>query len=254
MRPASMTPHTLDDLGLPAVVYLWALLHAQQHRLAIAPTADLASEALQVLASLQIVALPAHGAGSAIGLRQTPLEGIRWQWIWSAYEAESVLPALEDYLASVPRDDLLLTLGATLWQRLVCDEAQAFYAEQLARCQFDPHWQQDMAFAQRLSRLSLSAAQWRYCAWAAVRQGATLACQGTMPATRVREGMYGEILRRAAALAAGRYGRCGFTPSSKEPPTALAQGLACQWFNLGHTYWTALPSVEALQPRLMSSY
>lgn len=156
-------------------------------------------------------------------------------------------------MASVPCDELLLTLGAALWQRLVQDEAQAFYAEQLARCQFDAHWQQDMAFAQRLSRVSLSASQWRYCAWAAVRQGATLARQGALPASRVREGMYGEILRRAAAVAAGRYGRCGFTPAAVQPPTALAQGLACQWFTLGQTYWTALPSIEALQPGLMTS-
>ncbi|MGR4877105.1 hypothetical protein [Pseudoxanthomonas sp. LARHCG66] len=248
-----MTPHTLDDLGLPGAVYLWALLHAQQHRLALAPTADLAMEALQVLASHQIVALPGAGSGWTIGQRHTPIEGIAWRWTWSAYQADSALPAVEDFLASVPCDELLLTLGAALWQRLVHDEAQAFYAEQLARCQFDAHWQQDMAFAQRLSRVSLSASQWRYCAWAAVRQGATLARQGALPASRVREGMYGEILRRAAAVAAGRYGRCGFTPAAVQPPTALAQGLACQWFTLGQTYWTALPSIEALQPGLMTS-
>ena len=248
-----MTPHTLDDLGLPGAVYLWALLHAQQHRLALAPTADLAMEALMVLASHQIVALPEDGSGSAIGQRQTPIEGIAWRWIWRAYHADSALRAVEDFLTSVPRDDLVLTLGAALWQRLVLDEAQAFYAEQLARCQFDAHWQQDMAFAQRLSKLSLSASQWRYCAWAAVRQGATLARQGNLPASRVREGMYREILRRAAAVAAGRYGRCGFTPPSAQPPTAMAQGLACQWFNLGPAYWTALPSTEALQPRFVTS-
>ena len=152
-----MTPHTLDDLGLPGAVYLWALLHAQQHRLALAPTADLAMEALMVLASHQIVALPEDGSGSAIGQRQTPIEGIAWRWIWRAYNADSALRAVEDFLTSVPRDDLVLTLGAALWQRLVRDEAQAFYAEQLARCQFDAHWQQDMAFAQRLSKLSLRA-------------------------------------------------------------------------------------------------
>ena len=248
-----MTPHTLDDLGLPGAVYLWALLQAHQQRLAIAPTAELAMEALQVLASHQILALPVGASPSTLGARQTPLEGIPWRWTWSSYQAESALPAIEDFLASVPCDELVLTLGAALWQRLVRDEAQAFYAEQLARCQFDLHWQQDMAFAQRLSRLSLSAAQWRYCAWAAVRQGAALARQGTLPPSRVREGMSSEILRRAAAVAAGRYGRCGFTPSSVRPPTALAQGLACQWFNLGPAYWTALPSTEALQPGLTRS-
>lgn len=248
-----MTPHTLDDLGLPGSVYLWALLRAHQQRLPIAPTAELAMEALQVLASHKILALPVDASASTLGLRQTPLEGIAWRWTWGAYQAESALPAIEDFLASISCDELVLTLGATLWQRLVRDEAQAFYAEQLARCQFDLHWQQDMAFAHHLSRLPLSAAQWRYCAWAAVRQGAALARQGTLPASRVREGMYGEILRRAAALAAGHYGRCGFTPSSVQPPTALAQGLACQWFNLGPAYWTALPSTEALQPRIMTS-
>lgn len=93
-----MTPHTLDDLGLPGAVYLWALLHAQQHRLAVAPTADLAMEALQVLASHQIVALPGAGSGWTIGQRHTPIEGIAWRWTWSAYQADSALPAVEDFL------------------------------------------------------------------------------------------------------------------------------------------------------------
>lgn len=247
MRPAPMTPHTLDDLGLPGSVYLWALLHAHQQRLAIAPTAELAMEALQVLASHQILALPVDASASTLGLRQTPLEGIAWRWTWSAYQAESALQAVEDYLVSVPCDELVQTLGAALWQSLVRAEAQAFYAQQLARCQFDAHWQQDMAFAHRLSSLSLSASQWRYCAWAAVRFGTTLACQGSSP-VQVREGMYREILRRAAAVAAGRYGRCGFTPASAQPPSALAQGLACKWFNLGQAYWTSWPSAAALRP------
>ena len=47
--------------------------------------------------------------------------------------------------------------------------------------------------------------------------------------------------------------RCGFTPPSAQPPTAMAQSLACQWFNLGPAYWTALPSTEALQPRFVTS-
>lgn len=239
-----MMLQTLDDLGLPGAVYLWSLLHAQHHRLALAPTADLSREVMQLLATHRIVVL--ESSDVAASDYATPIEGIRWRWVWQAYQAESALPALEDFLSSVARDELVLTLGVTLWHRLLRDEAQAFYAQQLVRCQFDPAWQQDMAFAHRLSPLSLSASQWRYCAWAAVRCGATLACQGTAPAL-VREGMYRELLRRAAAVAAGRYGRCGFTPSSGPPPTALAQGLACQWFALGQAYWTDLPSTAALQ-------
>lgn len=240
-----MTPQTLDDLGLPGAVYLWSLLYAQQHRLALAPTAELAVEALQVLATHQVLVL--SPSAPAPGQYVTPMEGIGWRWTWDAYQPEGALPALEDFLASVPREELVLELGVTLWHRLVVDEAQAFYAMQLVRCQFDAAWQQDMAFAQRLSGLALSASQWRYCAWAAVRYGATLARQGCAPTSQVREGMYREILRRAAALAAGRYGGCGFTPSLEQPPTALAQGLACRWFQLGSAYWTALPSPEMLR-------
>lgn len=245
-----MTPRTLDDLGLPGAVYLWSLLQAQHHRLAVAPTAELSGEILQVLSTHQILVLESQGL--AVGGYTTPIEGIRWRWIWPAYQADSALPALEDFLSSVAADELVLTLGMALWERLVRDEAQSFYAQQLARCQFDLDWQQDMAFAHRLSTLSLSASQWRYCAWAAVRFGATLACQGTSPPL-VREGMYREILRRAAAVAAGRYGRCGFTPASVRPPTALAQGLACQWFTLGQAYWTDLPSTAALQAGRVAS-
>ena len=81
-----MTPQTLDDLGLPAVVYLWSLLHAQHHRLALAPTAELSAELMQVLAAHQIVVL--DSPGSPAGGYTTPIEGIRWRWIWQAYRAD----------------------------------------------------------------------------------------------------------------------------------------------------------------------
>lgn len=118
-----MTPQTLDDLGLPGAVYLWSLLHAQQHRLALAPTAELSREILQVLATHEVLVLDTEESSTPVQL--TPLEGIRWRWIWRAYHPSSALPALEDFLSSVTHEELVLTLGVALWQRLLRDEAQA---------------------------------------------------------------------------------------------------------------------------------
>lgn len=238
-------PPTLDDLGLPGTVYLWSLLHAQQHRVAIAPTPEAVCEVMDVLQQQRVIALsPSPMAGRLDWI--TPLEGIAWRWEWAAYNAAGVVSAIEEYLMSVPLDEQALELGLALWRRLVLAESQAFYAQQLARCQFDRQWQVDMGFVQRLGGMALSIAQWRYCAWAAVRQGATLACQRTAPEL-VREAMYRELMRRAAALSAGRYGTCALPPERELPSTALARGFANQWFSLGSAYWSALPDAASLQ-------
>ncbi len=235
-----MSPSTLDDLGLPGAIYLWALLHAQQHRLPIAPTEESVDEVLTVLEEQQIILVAPEPA--ARGDKISPLEGIRWRWLWSAYTATGAMPALEDYLISLPRNDLSLELGLALWQRLVDAESQAFYAQQLARCQFNAKWHTDMGFAQNLGGVVLSIAQWRYCAWAAVRKGATLACQKSTSQEDLREAMYQELMRRAATLAAGRYGTCSFHPDRELPTSALARGFATQWFNLGRSYWEEPPN------------
>lgn len=252
MRLNPMTPLTLDDLGLPGVVYVWALLHAHQQRLPVAPTPALAVELMQVLARQDVVELPEAGTAAA-GLQLTPLESLAWRWRWPAYGQLHAMQAAEDFLTSLPCDELVRDLGLALWQRLVLDEGQAFYAQQLARCQFDVQWQQDMGFAQRLSGVSLTAAQWRYCGWAAVRYGATLVCQRSLPAAEVRESMYKEVARRACALASGRYGRCALPPHGELPGSALGRGLAHQWFSLGWRYWNELPNTDALRPISLAS-
>lgn len=243
-----MSPPTLDDLGLPGAVYLWALLHAQQNRVPIAPTPESVDDVLTVLEQQQIIAVAPEPAAHSDKI--TPLEGIRWRWTWAAYTVDGAIPAVEDYLTSLPRDEQALELGLVLWQRLVVAESQAFYAQQLIRCQFNSQWQIDMAFAQNLGKVVLSIAQWRYCAWAAVRKGATLACQNGASQEELREGMYRELTRRAAALAVGRYGNCAFHPFVVQPPSALARGFATQWFSLGVAYWGMPPnSATHLQPR-----
>jgi hypothetical protein len=240
-----MSPPTLDDLGLPGAVYLWALLHAQKYRVPIAPTTEAVNKVLAVLEEQQVIMVAPEPPGR--GDKITPLEGIRWRWTWAAYPADGAVPALEDYFASFLHDEQAVELGLALWRRLIVAESQAFYAQQLARCQFDVQWQADMEFAQRLGGMALSIAQWRYCAWAAVRQGASVACQKAMPAEHIREAMYRELTRRAAALAAGRYGNCAFPPEHELPATALARGFANLWFDLGKDYWCAIADPALLR-------
>ncbi|WP_313498032.1 hypothetical protein [Pseudoxanthomonas mexicana] len=204
-------------------------------------------EVLTVLEQQQIIAVAPEP--SARSDKIMPIEGIRWRWTWAAYTVDGAIPAVEDYLSSLPRDEQALELGLVLWQRLVRAESQAFYAQQLLRCQFNAQWQIDMGFAQNRGSVVLSIAQWRYCAWAAVRKGATMACQKGASQDELREAMYHELTRRAAALAAGRYGNCAFHPYTEQPPSALARGFAIQWFSLGGAYWGAPPnSARHLQP------
>ena len=241
-------PAAMEELGLPGVAYTWALLTAQHTRLTIAPTLPLAVHCLDMLQQMGIISADSDplDAPRHRHEQRTPHEGLVWRWCWPAYEMAQAVVAAQDFLREVAAQDEALALGVQLWRSLVHAEAEHFYGLQLARHQFDVKWQQDMTFAIAGTDVELSAAQWRYCAWAAVRHGASLVCQRSLASTELREAMYRELTNRALALAQGRYGNCAFVPSVMLPESALARALTQHWLPLGRKYWESPPLVNAL--------
>ena len=243
-------PASMEDLGLPGVAYVWALLTAQHARLTIAPALPLTVHCLELLqqrgnlsAGSDPLDAPRHGQE-----QRTPHEGLIWRWCWPAYEVEKAGVAAQEFLREVAHQDEAVALGVQLWRTLVHAEAEHFYGLQLARHQFDIQWQQDMIFAIARTGVELSAAQWRYCGWAAVRHGASLVCQRSRASTELREALYKELTNRALALAQGRYGNCAFVPSVLIPESALARALTQHWLPLGRKYWESPPLAHALGP------
>lgn len=244
----AQVPATVDELGLQGCLYLWALLTAQNRRLPVAPTRRMTLVVLAALHERNVIdfALTDGDWELKPDIRATPIEGLRWRLTWTVYEPHLLTIALEDYFDALERDDFTTAARLRLWTDLGSAEAEHFFEQQLVKHKFPAEWAQDMAFAYRERTPALTIAQWRYCAWAAVRRGASMALQQSLQADGLREAIYREIRRRAASVAGGTWTGCSFPPYNPEPDSALGRGFASQVTRLGPLYWTGWPSIETL--------
>lgn len=245
---ASSTPATVDELGLQGCLHLWALLTGQERRLPIAPTKRLALVVIALLQEHRVIEVPWPEARWELkpDAKTTPIEGLQWRLTWTVYEPALLTFALEDYLETVERDDFSTALRLRLWMELSSAEAERFFEQQLVKHRLPADWAQDMVFACRDSSAVLTVAQWRYCAWAAVRRGASMALQLGLQADGLRDGIYQELRRRAASVASGRWTGCSFPPHNMTPESAVARGFVQHLTALGPLYWIGWPSVETL--------
>lgn len=242
-------PQTIDELGTRGCLYLAALLAAQERRLAIAPTHRMALAVLGKLRDLGVIQVPWPAAQWPLlpDAEVTPIEGLHWRYAWPIYLRERLVDALEEHLEQVPRDDYGLADRGDLWLELCAAEAEAFFAHQLTKHRFDSAWAQDFAFVHREAKPPMSIAQWRYCAWAAVRNGASVAQKQAAPdPAAVREAVYGELRRRAARIRLGEWRGCAFPPFHAMPYSALSRAFTQHLAPLGMAFWTDPPNREDL--------
>ena len=244
---AATAPATVVELGLPGCLYLWALLTGQNRRLSIAPTKRLTLVVMNHLQEHGIIEVPWPHERWELDPDApcTPLENLQWRLAWETYEPDRLCEALEDYFETLERDDWGIAHQLRLWTDIGSSETERFFEQQLVKHRFPADWALDIAFAYRDCPV-LTLAQWRYCAWAAVRRGASLAQQQGPNEDGVREAIYQELRRRAAAVASGAWSNCSFPPSSPQPESALGRGFAYRVTRLGPHYWTGWPSAEAL--------
>lgn len=242
-------PATVDDLGLTGALDLAALLIAHERRLRIAPTRRMS---LAVMGRLRDAALievpwPALRWDVAPDAKETPIEGLQWKLVWDAYIPSGLIDALADFLQSIPRDDYGLALRLRLWRELAVAEGERYLEHLLEKHQFDAAWAQDLVFVQKECGLELSAAQWRYCAWAAVRQGGSFAQQQRIPnPAGVRDVIFAELRRRVGPVASGRWTNTSFMPRSTHADNALTHLFVEHLTTLGTLFWSLVPSEFAL--------
>jgi hypothetical protein len=243
--PVPSPPAHVDDLGLQGCLALWALLTAQERRLAVAPTRRMALASLELLRNQWVIAVPWPRASWDVNpdALETPLEALQWQLVWPVYAPGQLPQALEDWLLAVDRNEDAMAARLRLWTDLAMAEAEGFFGQQLVKHQLPGDWAVDMAFAWRERPLSL--AQWRYCAWAAVRRGASRAQQGG-DRSGLREIIYAELRQRAQHVASGVWTHCALPPYHPTPASALARGFLRLLAPLGMDYWMQSPSLEAL--------
>lgn len=229
-------------------MFLAALLTAQAQRLPVAPTRRMSLAILGQLRELGVIDTPwpAIRWEVCIDAEETPLELFQWRLTWTAYHRHDLLIALEDYLQAVPRDDYGLAIRLRLWTDLAVVEAEGFFEQQLTKFRFDAQWANDMAFVYRETRPALSLSQWRYCAWAATRQGASVALRLGSATPAVREAIYHELKRRASRIGAGHWGDCALTPFQIVPQSALGRHFVSSLTQLGLAYWNLPPFLEGL--------
>lgn len=245
---APSAPATVDELGLQGCLYLWALLTGQEHRLPVAQTRRMTLVVMAYLLERGVIEVPWPEARWDVkpDARTTPIEGLQWRLIWTVYEPARLIEALDDYFDSLERDDFATAQRLRLWMELGSGEAERFFEQQLVKHRFCADWAQDVAFAYRESTAVLTLTQWRYCAWAAVRRGASMALQHGPQADGLRDTIYQELRRRAATVASGAWTGCSFPPYNPQPESSLGRGFVHRLTRLGALYWTGWPSVEVL--------
>lgn len=245
----SPLPTSVDDLGVSGALELGALVIAQRRRMAVAPTRRMAIALMGRLreAGLIDVPWPDPQWDVALDAQETPIEGLQWKLRWEAYVPDGLPDAICEFLGSIPRDDYAIALRLRLWRELVVAEGERFFEQQLAKHQFDPAWAQDLLFVQKESGAELSAAQWRYCAWAAARQGGSLAQQLRFPdPARVREAIFTDLRRRIGPVGSGQWSNTSFVPHAATPESALSMLFATQLTNLSGCFWSTTPNELAL--------
>ncbi|UOV08555.1 hypothetical protein MUU77_17400 [Pseudoxanthomonas sp. F37] len=241
-HPGRPAVPTLEELGLRNTLFLAALLRAQAQRVPVAPTH---SSALSVLDALQVLALiqvpwPADRWKIRPDAEVTPLEDLQWAFSWSAHDRKLLLPALEDQLSELALSHALVEERVALWDELAIWETEHFLEQQLRKHQFDANWARDLRFVFHSAPVGLPIAQWRYCCWAAVRQGASVALRRSLSdGSCVREAIFQEMHNRLRYLERGSTQLGMFTPFHVSPASALAQLFMEYVVPTGWAYWTS---------------
>lgn len=245
MAPSS--PTRLADLSVRGRLYLTALMAAQARRLPIAPTLRSSLVVMGTLSELGVIAVPWPELSWPIepNAERTPLEGLHWRYCWDLHSRTDLLSELERHLASLPRDRHVAA-RLKVWRELAFAEAEAFFDHELRRHHFDPHWSEDLAFVYDDACPALSISQWRYCCWAAVRHGASVAQRQRLDDwLAVRNAAYMELRRRALRVGAGIWSNCALPPYHLIPESALGRVTAYLLPSL-EMYWLSPPTREAL--------
>lgn len=243
-------PASLDDLGALNVFGLASLLLVREQRLPVAPTRRLTTQLMRRLCDAGVIVTPWPEAQWMAEPRAetTPLERLHWRYVWQAYTLDELLGPLVSHLADLCSTAAGKELCALIWSQLAAAEAESFFAGQLRKHGFDDEWAPDMEYAIRNAPIALSIAQWRYCAWAAVRHGASLSQQrcGQLATDVLRDNIYRELLKRASHAASPMSRGCSLPPFSPLPHSAAGQLFAQYMIRLGEAFWTKPPTVSTI--------
>lgn len=243
------TPDNLYELGLRGSLYLAALLVAHDERVLVTPTESLTHTVMSLLRDRGVIEVPwpARSWDISPDAKKAHLEQLQWRLSWSVYEADRLGEALGDYFQEAVEDDALLPERVDLWRELAWAEAERFFEDQLLKHRLDGGWAQDLAFTQREIRVVLSAAEWRYCAWAAVRYAAAAVQRDPhLQPAALREALHRELGRRATKLVTGQWRKCTFPPFRPLPDNAAGRLFVTHLAQLGMDFWTLPPGTKML--------
>lgn len=237
-------PPTIEDLGVDGALYLLALLLAQAGRRTVTPTRKLTLQALGTLRDQGVIALPWPSTQWEVepDAETTPMEELQWRYTWTAYSRPGLTEALSDYLQNIPCNEEGVELRVRLWRLIFRAECQQFLEFHLTRSHLPVEWALDTPFLLDSQSSDLSLGQWRYCLWAAVRQGGAMSAQKIHSDAAIRERVFEEAKRRAGAIASGRWTVQGFDPREDEPFSALSRAYLRNFARIGPAFFQQPPS------------
>lgn len=203
--------------------------------------------AMGLLRDLKVIEVPWPHERWALqpDAEETPLEGLQWRYCWTTHTRDQLLPALEDYLESVPFDEYGLSIRLQFWKELAMSEVEGYLEFRLAKHRFAKAWARDLMFLHPKSTL-LSVAQWRYCVWAATRHGGSVAQQQAVgEPSAVREAIYSELRRRMVSVLGG-WRECAFLPTQLAPSNSLSRAFVSHLCPRGFDFWGTPPTLSGL--------
>lgn len=243
-RHESSLEARIRALGFVATAALASFETARDATAPIAPTLRLTfalATRLRECSVLRLLEAPPR----ALGFRQARAiyDPVAWEYLADPPELGVLRLVIGDHLQTVALRDFSEALW--LWNALSEAEFEGYVAHLLRRHQMEAGWARPILERSTAELVPLSLAQKRALAWYGIREGAASFLRSRGDATQCIDTVVRELRQQARWMLRNEPEVLSWLPQSNwRQPLLLTTFLSR--FPLGQTYWTKVPSLEAL--------
>jgi hypothetical protein len=243
-RHESSLTERIRTLGFVDLATLAAFEAARDEAAPIAPTLRFSfslAGRLRERSILRLLEVPPRSPG--YGQARAIYDPIAWEYLAEPPELGVLRATIHEQL--IIRSRAAEGEALWLWMALADAELEGYLAHLLRRHQMDAGWVRSILERGGLELTALSLAQKRAVSWYGVREGAATYLRTRGDATQCVDAVVCELRRQARWMLRHEPQALSWLPqSSWRQPLLLATFLAN--FPLGQSYWTEVPSLEAL--------
>lgn len=246
-RTAPASPaENLQALTLLETAALLAIHRATRDRAPISPSAYLTEALLVVLERCRILQRwGEEGLCKPQGLQRAIYDPVCWQYLGEWQATPHLESAIESHLYTCACDEGSLHDRLQLWRALADAEIEGYLSHLLRRHGFEVRWAMDLPPIRWDSGISL--AQMRYVIWASVREGAAAFLRTSSDPDHARMVIASAVRRRSQWITGRPDAGQTFVPPITARPSILLALFLNDIAPMGHAYWLAAPTLDALR-------